>query len=106
MTCSNGEAPEAPLTTAGFTTLSQTVTIPAGVARVRVSLTGFAPTDVATRGTVTFDDVGLSPSNRPGLAELLRPGRGPAQPALTISRVLVGYGARRSWTSPSCGRTA
>jgi hypothetical protein len=49
----------APLATGGFTTLSQTVTIPAGVARVKVSLTGFAPTDVATNGTVTFDDVGL-----------------------------------------------
>jgi hypothetical protein len=35
------------------------VTIPAGVASVRVSLSGFAPTDVATAGTVTFDDVGL-----------------------------------------------
>jgi hypothetical protein len=49
----------APLSTAGFTTLEQAVTIPAGVARVQVVLTGFAPTDLATAGTVTFDDVGL-----------------------------------------------
>jgi hypothetical protein len=49
----------APLTTVGFQALEQSVTIPAGVAQVRVVLTGFAPTDVATSGTVTFDDVGL-----------------------------------------------
>jgi hypothetical protein len=49
----------APLTTAGFETLERSVTIPAGVARVQVVLTGFAPTDAATAGTVTFDDVGL-----------------------------------------------
>jgi hypothetical protein len=49
----------APLQTAGFTTLEQTVTIPAGVAQVRVVLTGFAVTDVSTAGTVTFDAVGL-----------------------------------------------
>jgi hypothetical protein len=49
----------APLTTSGFQTLEQTVTIPAGVTQVRVVLTGFAPTDTATAGTVTFDDVGL-----------------------------------------------
>jgi Subtilase family/CARDB len=49
----------APLTTVGFQTLEQTVTIPAGAASVRVVLTGFAPADVATAGTVTFDDVGL-----------------------------------------------
>ena len=49
----------APLTTVGFQTLEQAVTIPAGVAQVRVALNGFAPTDVATSGTVTFDDVGL-----------------------------------------------
>jgi hypothetical protein len=48
-----------PLTTVGFEALEQSVTIPAGVAQVRVVLTGFAPTDVATSGTVTFDDVGL-----------------------------------------------
>jgi CARDB protein len=49
----------APLSTVGFTTLEQTVTLPAGVAHVRVVLTGFAATDTATNGTVTFDDVGL-----------------------------------------------
>jgi len=49
----------APLSTQGFETLESTATIPAGVASVRVSLNGFAPTDVATAGTVTFDDVGL-----------------------------------------------
>jgi subtilisin family serine protease len=49
----------APLTTAGFQRLEQAVTIPAGVVAVRVVLAGFAPTDVATAGTVTFDDVGL-----------------------------------------------
>jgi hypothetical protein len=35
------------------------VTIPAGVAQVRIVLTGFAPTDLATAGSATFDDVGL-----------------------------------------------
>lgn len=49
----------APLTTSGFATLEQTVTIPAGVARIRVVLVGFAATDTNTSGTVTFDDVGL-----------------------------------------------
>ena len=49
----------APVTTVGFQTLERSVTIPAGVTGVRVVLSGFAPTDVATTGTVTFDDVGL-----------------------------------------------
>jgi minor extracellular serine protease Vpr len=49
----------APLTTSGFRTLEQAVTIPAGVAEVRVVLTAFAPTDTATSGTVVFDEVGL-----------------------------------------------
>jgi hypothetical protein len=49
----------APLTTSGFSVLQQTVTIPAGVTQVRVKLSGFAPTDTRTSGTVTFDDVGL-----------------------------------------------
>jgi immune inhibitor A len=49
----------APLATSGFTTLNSTVTIPAGVASVRVVLNAFAPTDLATAGTVTFDDVWL-----------------------------------------------
>jgi hypothetical protein len=48
-----------PFTTAPFAQLERAVTIPAGVANVRVVLTGFSPTDLATRGTVTFDDVGL-----------------------------------------------
>ena len=49
----------APLTTAGFAKLEQTVTIPAGVTQVRVKLVGFAPTDLRTAGTVKFDEVGL-----------------------------------------------
>jgi hypothetical protein len=49
----------APLTTSSFATLQQTVAIPVGVAQVRVKLTGFALTDTATAGTVTFDNVGL-----------------------------------------------
>jgi hypothetical protein len=49
----------APLRTDGFAVLDKVVTIPAGVAEVRVVLSGFAATDLATRGTVTFDDVGL-----------------------------------------------
>jgi hypothetical protein len=49
----------APLSSVGFTPLEQTVTVPLGVAQVRVLLTGFAATDGATNGTVTFDDVGL-----------------------------------------------
>jgi M6 family metalloprotease-like protein len=48
-----------PLTTDGFETLEQLVTIPAGVVQVRVVLFGFAATDLATAGTVVFDDVGL-----------------------------------------------
>ena len=48
-----------PLQTDGFRTLEQSVTIPPLVTKVRVVLTGFAPTDLATRGTVTFDDVGV-----------------------------------------------
>ena len=49
----------APLTTSGFAKLEKAVTIPAGVAQVRVKLVGFAPTDKRTSGTVRFDDVGL-----------------------------------------------
>jgi hypothetical protein len=49
----------APLQTDGFRLLEQSVTIPPLVTQVRVVLTGFAPTDLATRGTVTFDDVGV-----------------------------------------------
>ncbi|CAN5334974.1 hypothetical protein BH24CHL10_BH24CHL10_02170 [soil metagenome] len=39
--------------------LDEQLTIPAGVAEVRVVLKGFAATDLRTRGTVTFDDIGL-----------------------------------------------
>jgi hypothetical protein len=49
----------APLDTGGFTTLESAVVVPAGVAQVRVVLSGFSPLDVSTAGTVTFDDVGL-----------------------------------------------
>ena len=49
----------APLQTDGFRVLEQSVTVPPLVTQVRVVLTGFAPTDLATRGTVTFDDVGV-----------------------------------------------
>lgn len=49
----------APLTTVGFETLEQAVTIPAGVTQVQVVLTGFSAADTATAGTVTFDDIGL-----------------------------------------------
>ncbi len=49
----------APLTATGFAKLEQAVTIPAGVSAVRVKLTGFAPTDTRTSGTVKFDEVGL-----------------------------------------------
>jgi PKD repeat protein len=50
-----------PRLTEGLTTLSTAVTLPPGVAQVRVVLFGFSPTDVRTSGTVTFDDVGLFP---------------------------------------------
>ena len=49
----------APLVTDGFAELEQNVTIPKGVAKVQVVLAGFAATDLATAGTITFDDVGL-----------------------------------------------
>jgi hypothetical protein len=48
-----------PLATAGFVTLEQLLTIPLGVTEVRIVLTGFAATDLATAGSVTFDNVGL-----------------------------------------------
>ena len=48
-----------PLSTTGPTVLERTVTLPLGVASVRIVLTGFAPTDLRTTGSVTFDDVGL-----------------------------------------------
>ena len=49
----------APLSTDGFAQLEKAVAIPIGVAEVRIVLTGFAPTDFTTAGTVTFDDIGL-----------------------------------------------
>jgi hypothetical protein len=49
----------APLSTDGFADLSSVVTIPSGVAQVRVVLIGFAPTDTRTAGTIIFDDIGL-----------------------------------------------
>ncbi|MGH2681933.1 MAG: CARDB domain-containing protein [Actinomycetota bacterium] len=49
----------APLSTDGFTTLEKSVTIPTGVAEVRVVLIGFSATDTNTSGRVIFDDVGL-----------------------------------------------
>jgi hypothetical protein len=49
----------APRTTVGTQTIERSVTIPAGFAQVRIVLTAFAPTDRATAGTVTFDNVGL-----------------------------------------------
>jgi hypothetical protein len=48
-----------PIATDGFKPLETTVTIPAGVAEVRVVLNGFAPTDLRTAGSVTFDEIGL-----------------------------------------------
>jgi hypothetical protein len=35
------------------------VTLPPGVAQVRVVLLGFSPADLHTAGSVTFDDIGL-----------------------------------------------
>ena len=50
----------APLTTNGaFQTLSQTLVVPANVTSLRIVLAGFAPTDTRTKGTVSFDNVGL-----------------------------------------------
>lgn len=49
----------APLRTDGFAALEETLSVPAGVSAVRVVLAGFAPTDLGTAGSVTFDDVGL-----------------------------------------------
>lgn len=48
-----------PTATAGFTTLQQVLTVPQGVAALRIVLTGFSPTEIHTTGTVTFDDVRL-----------------------------------------------
>lgn len=43
----------------GFAKLEQSVTIPAGITHVRVTLVGFSPADLRTFGTVKFDVVGL-----------------------------------------------
>ena len=48
-----------PLSTSGFVRLEQVVTIPQGVTQVRVKLLGFSATDLATRGSIVFDEVGL-----------------------------------------------
>jgi hypothetical protein len=45
--------------TDGFAALEKTLTVPDGVTQIRVVLTGFAPTDLRTAGTVTFDNVTL-----------------------------------------------
>jgi hypothetical protein len=50
---------EVPKLAAGFHVLEAEVTLPPGVAQVRVVLSGFAATDIATKGSVTFDEVGL-----------------------------------------------
>ena len=48
-----------PTATSGFTTLSQSLTVPANVAQLRIVLIGFSATDLRTSGTVTFDNVRL-----------------------------------------------
>jgi hypothetical protein len=48
-----------PRTTDGVVELDEIVTVPSGVAWVRIVLAGFSPTDVRTGGTVVFDDIGL-----------------------------------------------
>jgi hypothetical protein len=50
---------DVPLATDGFTTLQQSLTVPANVSQLRIVLTGFSPTDLRTSGTVTFDNVRL-----------------------------------------------
>jgi hypothetical protein len=45
--------------TTGMQQVLGQVTIPEGVAQVRVKLLAFAPTDLTTQGTVWFDDVWL-----------------------------------------------
>jgi PKD repeat protein len=49
----------APVGVSGFQTLENAVTVPVGAVQARIVLRGFSPTDLATRGTVTFDDIGL-----------------------------------------------
>lgn len=47
----------APLSTDGFELVESTVTVPAGVTQVSLVLAGFAATDLATSGSVTYDDL-------------------------------------------------
>ena len=49
----------APPESIALSELERSVTVPARVSHVSVALTGFAPTDFATAGSVAFDDVGL-----------------------------------------------
>jgi hypothetical protein len=50
---------DVPSVTGGFQVLERLVTVPAGVTSLRIVLSGFAPTDLQTGGSVTFDDIGL-----------------------------------------------
>ncbi len=50
---------EVPKLVSGSRVLETDLTVPAGVAQVRVVLSGFAASDLATKGSVTFDEVGL-----------------------------------------------
>jgi PKD repeat protein len=50
---------DVPSLTGGFAVLEQALTVPDGVTSLRIVLSGFALTDLATAGSVTFDDVGL-----------------------------------------------
>ncbi len=82
----------APVTTAGFSKLERLITIPQGVAQVRVKLIGFAPTDVATAGTVTFDEVALF-ENDGGLASTFTPDQrmsnGALARILSLERIML-----------------
>jgi hypothetical protein len=50
----------APLNSGGaVTTLTRSFSVPLNAVGVRIVLTGFSPTDAATAGTVSFDNVGL-----------------------------------------------
>jgi hypothetical protein len=48
-----------PRVTDAFAAFQKDLTVPDGVTAIRVVLTGFAPTDLRTAGTVTFDNVAL-----------------------------------------------
>jgi hypothetical protein len=47
------------ITTAGTQEVLGEITVPTGITQVRIQLTGFAPTDTKTTGTVWFDDIWL-----------------------------------------------